>query len=187
MADTRTNQLIAELEALLFQLDEAVEDAEDITGMSTNELSSSMDEVKDLRVKMVKANQELLLVSARRDYDTRVKGKLESSKKVLKDLRTTLSERESKSDVAEAARQKQLADTERMKQDALVSSFKRLWTEIEVMFANLSSSYAVDCVNYTREQLLKRHKDIPALASEFDVFRDRVDRLIQSDVIFNQR
>lgn len=31
--------------------------------------------------------------------------------------------------------------------------------------------------------MLKQHKDILALSSEFDVFRDRIDRLIQSDVV----
>ena len=36
--------------------------------------------------------------------------------------------------------------------------------------------------------MLKRHHDVPALASEFDAFRERVDRLINTtDVVFNEK
>ena len=36
--------------------------------------------------------------------------------------------------------------------------------------------------------MIKRHQDIPALASEFDSFRERVDRLInQTEVVFTEK
>ena len=72
MANVRANQLVAELEAIIFQLDELLEDVAEGRDMSRAELALTFAELKDLRVMMVKASQELLLASTRRDYEDRV-------------------------------------------------------------------------------------------------------------------
>ena len=77
MTAARANQLIAELEAIFFQLDELVEDAS-TENMSETELTSACAELKELRVQLVKSSQELNLVSTKRDYDDRVKVQLDS-------------------------------------------------------------------------------------------------------------
>ena len=64
MANARANQLIAELEAIFFQLEEVEDDVGERLGvMSTNELNNCLGELKELRVSLVKANQELNLVT----------------------------------------------------------------------------------------------------------------------------
>ena len=55
------------------------------------------------------------------------------------------------------------------------------------MFTSLTTSYSMPSSTFSRDQMLKRHNDIPALAAEFVVFRDRVDRLVQTEVLFNDR
>ena len=72
MASARGNQLIAELEAIFFQLEEVEDDVGERLGvMSTNELNNCLSELKELRVSLVKANQELNLVTNDRGYDNK--------------------------------------------------------------------------------------------------------------------
>ena len=64
MPASRANQLIAEVEAVFFQLGEIKEDvSQGLDKMSVAELTDCATELKDLRVTLVKANQELNLVS----------------------------------------------------------------------------------------------------------------------------
>lgn len=77
MAAARANQLTAELEAIFFQLEEVADDVNTrLNAMSTNELNSYSTELKNLRVALVKANQEFNLVSKSREYDDRANLKI---------------------------------------------------------------------------------------------------------------
>ena len=189
MAASRANQLTAELEAILFQLGEIKDDVE--TGLetiSTTEMNSFITDLKELRVQLVKANQELNLLTKKREYDERVKKELAESKTVMNTLKGKISAAESVKVKADEAKQQQAAAVEQMKFDARVSAFKRSCNEINSMYVVLNKAYTAPSVRLTREQMLKRHQDVPALASEFDSFRERVDRLInQTDVVFAEK
>ena len=189
MASSRANQLTAELEAIFFQVGEIKDDVETgLEAMSTTELNGYIADLKDLRVQLVKAHQELNLLTRERQYDDRVKQELAGSKVVLNSMKGKLSAVESMKDKAEAAKQQHVATVERMKIDAKVAAFKRSGKEIDSMYVSLNKAYTAPSVTLTREQMLKRHQDVPALASEFDSFRERVDRLInQTDVVFVEK
>ena len=186
MAASRANQLVAELEATFFQLNELMEEVEE-GGMPDSQLSSAWTEIKELRVRIVKVSQELNLVSAHRDHMPRVDQKLETSKLVMRNLKRQLAGIESHRENVEKSEKEAQARVEKLKHSTQVASFKRALNEIKTMYANMSQSYSIPATTFTRDQMLKRHKDIPALASEFDVFRERVDRLMQSEVLFPNR
>ena len=189
MASARANQLIAELEAVFFQLGEIKEDVDGgIDTMSGTELSGCVADLKNLRVELVKAHQELNLLSKKREYDDRVNQELAESKLVLNTLKGRLSGLECMKDKADEARQQQAAAVERLRNDSKVAAFKRSSKEINTMYVNLNQTYTAPSAMLTRDQMLKRHADVPALASEFDSFRERVDRLInQTDLLFPEK
>ena len=109
MVNARANQLTAELEAIFFQLGEIDEDVNTrLDAMSTNELTKYSVELKDLHVKLVKASQELNLVSSKREYEGRVQQELNSSKEVMNQVKLKLSSRESCKERADASRQQEL-------------------------------------------------------------------------------
>ena len=63
MASSRANQLTAELGAIFFQVGEIKDDVETgLETMSTTELNGYVADLKDLRVQLVKAHQELNLL-----------------------------------------------------------------------------------------------------------------------------
>ena len=189
MATARANQLTAELGAIFFQLDEIKEDIDTrLDTMSTNELNNYSVELKDLRVEMVKANQELNLVSNLKEFDERVQVELLSSKNVMRRLKLKISSKESFKEKADEDRQRGLFAMEQMKFNSKVSAFKRSSDEIETMYVSLNKAYSASPVDLSRDQMLKRNKDVPVLLSEFNTFRERVDRLInQTDVVFKEK
>ena len=190
MASARANQLVAELEAVFFQLGEIKDDVDTgLDEMSASEMSTCVVDLKNLRVELVKANQELNLLCKKKEYDERVKTELGESKLVLNALKGRLAGLESMKDKAEEAKQQHAAAVEQMKVDSKIAAFKRSYREVESMYVALNKSYsAPGGVRLTCEQMLKRHQDVPALASEFDSFRERVDRLInQTDVVFPEK
>ena len=104
MASARSNQLMAELEAIFFQLEEIKEDVDTgLETMSSTELNSYAKDLKDLRVQLVKANQELNLVTTQRDYDVKVKQKLADSKVTLNVVKGKMSAAESMKEKDEEA------------------------------------------------------------------------------------
>lgn len=189
MATARANQLIAEMEAIFFQLGEIAEDiTERLDTMSTSELNSCSSEIKELRVALVKANQELNLVSNGRDYDKRAKEELALSKDVLNQVKTKFSTQELSREKADEIRQQEQMRMEQMKFNSKIAAFQRSKNEIQTMFVALNDRYSAPVIDLSRDEMLKRHKDVSALSSEFDVFRERVDRLMnQTDLVFNDK
>ena len=135
MATSRANQLTAEVEVVFFQLGEIKEDVNDgLNTMSMADLNSCASELKDLRITLVKAHQELNLVSNERSYDDRVREELAESKLVLNNVKGRLSALDSTKVKAEESRQQHAATVERMMNDAKVNAFRRSYREIESMF-----------------------------------------------------
>ena len=189
MASSRANQLVAELEAVFFQLEEIKDDVDaGLETMSSTELNSYAKDLKDLRVQLVKANQELNLLTKQREYDGKATQKLADSKVTLNAIKGKVSAAESMKEKDEETKQRQAAEFERRKIESKIAAFKRSCKEIDSMYVGLNKAYTAPSVRLTREQMLKRHQDVPALASEFDSFRERVDRLInQTEVVFVEK
>ena len=56
------------------------------------------------------------------------------------------------------------------------------------MYVALNTAYTATCVTLSHDHMLKRHQDVPVLASQFDMLRERVDRLINlTDVVFAEK
>ena len=83
--DLRLNQLAAELETIFFQMgeiDEIVD--EELASMSLRDAKQQHDELKELRITMVKVNTELKLLHENNDYAKRVDDICHASKETLK-------------------------------------------------------------------------------------------------------
>ena len=120
--------------------------------MSTNELNNYSVELKDLRVQLVKASQELNLVSNLREFDERVKQELFSSKDVMSRVKLKLSSQESSKEEADEKKQKELWTLEQMKFQAKVAAFRRSSKEIETMYMRLNQLYSVTGPNVEASQ-----------------------------------
>ena len=142
-----------------------------------NEVNNSVMDLKNLGVELVKANQELNLVSKKREYDERVKMELGESKIVLNALKGRLSGLDSMKDKAEEAKKQQAAAVEQMK---LILKSLRSRSLIEKLNPCMLSykSYSAPGVGLACEQRLKRHRDVPALPSEFAYEKRTYDDLI---------
>ena len=68
---------------------------------------------------------------------------------------------------AEAAKQQEIARNEQLKFNSRVSSFTRASKEIQCMFVNLNQMYTIPLTDFSRDEMIKRHSDIPSFASEF--------------------
>ena len=56
------------------------------------------------------------------------------------------------------------------------------------MFVTLNTKYSASFLGLNRDDMLKRHKDIPSLLSEYDAFRERVEHVMnQTDVVFKEK
>ena len=191
MANSRVVELAAELDSIFFQLEESNENVEDdIDNMNIRELTILMNEMKELRVALVKSSSALALLCqpTHERYKDRVELLKRSSKTALACLKVRLHSLEASKESAEAARRQEMEHMENSKARSKVAAFNRSLTEIQTMFVKLNASYTAAAVSLSRDQMLKRAKDVSALSSEFDTFRDRVDRLInQTDVVFDQK
>ena len=191
MANARVVQLVVELDAVFFQLEELDETVEnDLHEMGVRQLTEHLSEVKDLRVSLVKLSSELKLLSqeTHKDYADKIQLLHVSSKKSLTSLKSRLHGVEATKEKSEAVRQQEVEKMEKLKIDSRISAFKRSVAEVNSMYVKLNGAYTSCHISLTREQMLKRHSDVPTLASEFDTFRSRVNGLIQqTDVMFPEK
>ena len=187
MDNPRCNQLVAELETIFFQLEEIKDIVEDELGtMSLKNATSQYDELKELRINMVRFGQELKLLSQGEDPNDVLK-KVEAagqfSKEHLKTIKNRVSELERiNSDQLSEARE---AEYQRLRSKRL--AFETMVKEINGMYVRLYAAYTAKPVNLSRDEMLKRKEDKPILASEFDRFRERVDKLVSTDIFFEQK
>ncbi len=187
MDNPRCNQLVAELETIFFQLEEIKDIVEDELGtMSLKNATSQYDELKELRINMVRFGQELKLLSQGEDLNDVLK-KVEASSQISKGHLKTIKNRVSEleridSDQLSEARE---ADYQRLRSKRL--AFDTMVKEINGMYVRLYAAYTAKPVNLSRDEMLKRKEDKPILASEFDRFRERVDKLVSTDIFFEQK
>ena len=189
MANNRVVDLAAEIDGLLFQLEESQEVVQDeLATMNVRELTLLSNEIKESRVALVKAAAALALLSEETHgrYTARVETVKTSSRASLAALRMRLHHIEAGNQDTEAARRRDAEEQERLAAQSKIAAFNRSVTEINRMFVSLDGAYAplAGASSLSREEMLKRQKDITPLSSEFDTLRDAVDRLNQMDVVF---
>ena len=189
MADARVRELTAELETVFFQLDEIADDAEDdeLVNMSLREATRLHEELKVLRVNMIKLHHEYKLISANDAYAVRVPAKSNETNDLRKKLKTRISALEGAQAKVEDDQAARLRDLEYQKEVARQRAFLRAAKEIENMFVKLNNAYTAPARDLNRDAMLKRRDEKPILAVEFDRFRERVDNLIQTDVLLQNR
>lgn len=188
MDESRIRELTTELETIFFQLDEIVEDVgEDLNAKSLKEVAELHDELKGLRISMVKFQMEFKQIDPDSKYVKSVTAKSNASKDVLKTLTTRMRTLENVKVKAETEQAAQLATIEDKKEKAKQSSFVRAFNEIQQMYVKLNASYTASPIGLDRAAMLKRNTDKPVLAAEFDRFRERVDNLIQTEVLLPDR
>ena len=187
-ADLRRTQLVAELETMFFQIGEIDEIVvEDLASLSLKDAAQQHDELKELRVSMVKVNTELNLLHDNKEYDKKVKDLCTASKDTLKRLKSRMTTIEKNNEQSVLAHNNSLRTAEQQKNQARQQAFLRASKEIKTMFVTLNSSYAAPAYALDRAAMLKRNEDKASLALEFDRFRERVDKLIQTDVVVGNR
>ena len=92
-------------------------------------------------MELVKANQELNLVSKKREYDDRVEQELAKSKATMNAVKGMMLSYESSREKADEAKQQQAAAVERLKIESKIAAFKRSSKEIDTMYVTLHKAY----------------------------------------------
>ena len=88
MANAKIPELVAELETLKFQIEEEVEIVQDeLLALSLKDLTEHQNEIKDLRVRLVRTQNELEQLGGGARHADSVKETTQSSKEVLKSVR----------------------------------------------------------------------------------------------------
>ena len=130
---------------------------------------------------MVKIKQELKLIHQNADFDARIEEFCKSSKLQIKIIKDKISNLEAAKDQVEL---EQLSSSKAAEEQKIVSrqlAFQRSAKEIEAMYVKINTLYTAPATALTRAAMLKRNADKSALAAEFDKFRNRVDKLIDTE------
>ena len=179
MAQSRVTQLSAELGTLLFQIDEIAENiSEEIQVMSLGNATEQYSELKELRINMIRVQKELALLASGDNYATQVNQVIESSKNNMKILKTRINALEKKKDQVEEDRLQEIREAEEEKKKSRKLAFETMANEVKLMYTKLNNVYAAPARDLTRDQMLRRKDEKPALALEFDRFRELVDKLL---------
>ena len=167
------------------EIDEIV--VEELASMSLRDANQQYDELKELRISMVKLNTEMRLLHENNDYAKKVDELCKTSKETLKKFKTHISDIEKLNEKSTSDHANTLRIAEEQKNKTRQLAFLRAFKEIETMYVSLNASYAAPATALDRAAMLKRKADQPVLAAEFDRFRERVDKLIQTDVVVENR
>ena len=191
-AEIELRKVVAQLQAVAFQITEMHEEIDDVDLMSNSEIVEMYDELKGLRIRLVTLNNEVNLAGdPNRNYDAQVQPLLGTSKDDLKKLKAKVSAikaaEENKQADRDAAAEKERARLEKEKKEeeiAKANAFKRAVQEIKAVKKSLSQSYCLKDLSTERSEVLRREKEKGVLAAEFTRMRDLVNNLLtQSDVI----
>jgi hypothetical protein len=123
MANPRIIQLVAELNAVYFQLEEQNETVqEELQDLSVRELTMTTGDMKELRVTLVKLGSELKLLSEdiHGEHAQRIQELLDSSKKSLAQLKSRQHSIEATKVKSEATRQQEVEMKEKLVLDSKI-------------------------------------------------------------------
>ena len=193
-------KVTGELAGLTFQLEEALEDLQDVNDCSIGELRSSVEELKKLRVNMVKVNCELKNIRVLEPdtksvepnvVDKQVDDLLKSSKKMMNTLQTAIKSKENKDalNIAKIENAKAV-EADSLKQDRKFA-FDVVVSEISSLSKTLTSKYDVSKdteENTTRAIILERKELKASHAVEHTRLKSLCDRVIHyTDVHFEKK
>ena len=183
MANPRVTQLVAELETIFFQLRESAETViDDLATMQLKDCIELYDEVKELRVTMVKYNRELVLLNTENDdklnFTDEVNKLCHTSKEDMKAIKTRITGLENLKEQFERDRLIEVRSAEIQKNVSKKLAFERLSVEVQAMYVKLNDAFTAPAANLSRDAMLRRKEEKPALAIEFDRFRERADKII---------
>ena len=185
MTNPRITQLAAELETIFFQLEENSDTVRDeLLDMQLKDCNELYEEIKELRITMVKYNRELMLLNTdndtRFDFADKVSKLCLSSKENMRVIKTRITGFENLKVQEERDRMIEIRSAEVQKNLAQKQAFERLSKEVETMYLKLNTAFTAPATNLSREAMLRRKEEKPALAIEFDRFRERADKVISN-------
>ena len=194
MANTQLRRLAADLETIMFQIDEIHDGMDTIESLSYNANSQTLNELKELRVSMVKVKKEIDFTRTHDDeydYDQRFDKLLSSAKEDIGILKSTLSARDATHEKAQTEQEATLRWERDRKRAELVSkanAFQRSVTQVDMIFQSLEKAYSLFDMDMSRDAMITREKEKSSLSSEFGRMRDRVDKLtLQTDILIEDK
>ena len=165
-----------ELSGLTFQIGEALEELTDVNELSIEEIRSSMDELKLLRVNMVKVSCELKNLQVDNTdksvepskVDLEVEQLLKDSKKMLSTLQSAIRSKERKDSLVVAEKERVKAAELESQQQARRYAYDAIIVEITALVKTLTANYDTkyDADVMSREVVLERKEMKSRFASE---------------------
>ena len=193
MAGIHLRKLAGELEGIVFQIEEIGESVQDVKLYSRQEILIMHDDLKELRIQLVKINKEIALAQDPAfNFEDQVQKLLATSKEHLRVLRLTLSNQDAEQEKVRAQKEAVLeAEKDSMNRKKLAQerekqlAFKRSCREVEHMKNKLVEDYSILDLSTNRNDILRRDKEKGNIAAEFSRMKDLVNRLIlHSDCVF---
>ena len=174
-------KLSGELSGLVFQINEVVDDLKDVNQMGSTALRRNLEELKELRVKIVKVSSEMNFLKGNKDavQDPNITAVLASSKSMIRTVENAIDTRELNAAQVNASQ-------DRAERGARKYAFDMAITEMVAIIGNLTTKYNVRRdLNITSDIVLKRKEMKSSYATEFDRLKHLVDRVLDcSDVVF---
>ena len=187
-----------ELSGLTFQIGEALEELTDVNELSIEEIRSSMDELKLLRVNMVKVSCELKNLQVDNadksvepsKVDSEVEQLLKDSKKMLSTLQSAIRSKERKDSLIVAEKERVKAAELESQQQARRYAYDAIIVEITALVKTLTANYDTkyDADVMSREVVLERKEMKSSFASELLRLKSLSDRVLNyTDVQFENK
>ena len=187
-------RLVADLETIMFQIDEIHEGMDTVHKLSYNAKSQTLSELKDLRIAMIKAKKELDLSrdeDEQYNYTVRYEKLVVLAKEDIDSLKSALSSIDNSHDRAQLEQEARLRKEVELKNAerlSKVNAFGRSVNEVRNMYDSLLKAYSLVKLDTSRDSMLKRDKEKLNIASKFNKMRDRVHTLtLRSDVLMNNK
>ena len=193
MASVQLRRLVADLETIMFQIDELHEGMDTLQGLSYNTKSQTLNELKELRVSLLKTKKEFDFTEGREqyDYDEKFQKLMALAKADINFLRSELSSVDSSHEKVQLeleANKRWEMERKHAERLSKANTFNRSVTDIQSMYNALCKNYSVVNMERTRESMLRRDRDKSRISAEFSRMRDRVDKLtVQSDVLVENK
>ena len=193
-------KVTGELAGLTFQIEEVLDDLEEVNERTIDELRTSMDELKILRINMVKISCELKNIKVEDSsdqsvepskVDIQVEQLLKDSKKMLTTLKSAIKSKEFRDAQAVAEIQEGKSAEVASEKRARRYAFDAITTEMTALVRALSSKYNVrgdTDENVTKEVILERKQLKSSHAAEVVRLKSLSDRVLNyTDVQFDEK
>ena len=196
-------KVTGELSGLLFQIGEILEDLENVNSLGLDNLLRNLDDLKGLRVQIVKVSSELKLLKGEPEGDelggaaakapdsveADVKVLLQSSKSMITTLKNAIATKQQAADQQNIAVQHKRNQHEAAQLRERKFAFDQMITEIIALTGVCEKFYAIENDNertLTSDLVLERKMMKASFASDLGRLRTLIDRTLNyADVQFN--